>query len=243
MAYEPRTVSLRSRGDHVRTLHLGLLQLDAEIDVAELVATEYGRTTRLAVADVQREAGLTVNGALHDARQVIGRRHQAAHPLRPPTWAATRSWRPGVTRTAGSVAGAAGHRGSGGWRSGLLASVGAGGCSLWLRASSSWSSRMMIRQAASRAVPWSTISPGPGGEAQLVAGVAAVPAGGAERVDQFRLVEAAQEVLRGAEDLRGAAHRVGGVVLVAEHVIGLGHAHLHDEGPGAGARRGPGLRV
>jgi hypothetical protein len=56
--------------------------------------------------------------------------------------------------------------------------------------------------------------PGPGGQAQLVAGVAAVPTGRAVRVDQFRLAEPAQEVLRRAEDLRGAAHRVGGVVLI-----------------------------
>ena len=47
--------------------------------------------------------------------------------------------------------------------------------------------------------------PGPSGQAQLVAGVAAVPAGRAVRVDQIRLAEPAQEVLRRAEDLRGAS--------------------------------------
>ena len=62
----------------------------------------------------------------------------------------------------------------------------------------------MIRQAASKAVP----------------------SGGPERGDQLRFVEPAQEVLRGTGDLCGAAHRVGGVVVVAEHVIGWGHKHL-----------------
>src|SRR6185369_10528054 len=43
----------------------------------------------------------------------------------------------------------------------------------------------------------------PCGEAQLIAGVAAVSAGRAERGDQLRLVEPTQEVLRSAGDLRG----------------------------------------
>src|SRR5690242_21864189 len=80
---------------------------------------------------------------------------------------------------------------------------------------------------------------GPGGEPQLVAGVAAVPAGGAVRVDQFRLAEPAQEVLRHADDLRGAAHGVGGVVLIVEHVVGLGHVTSMSRAP---ARIAPGPR-
>src|SRR5688500_8950763 len=63
--------------------------------------------------------------------------------------------------------------------------------------------------------------PGPRRQTQLVAGVTAMPAGGPERGDQFRLVEAAQKVRRGAGDLRGATHRVGGIVLIVEHVIRL----------------------
>lgn len=83
--------------------------------------------------------------------------------------------------------------------------------------------------------------PGSCGQAQLVAGVAAVSAGGAERDDQLCLVEAAQEVLRGAHDLRGAAHGVGGVVVVVEHVVGLGHAYLSMTR--APAKDSPGPRV
>src|SRR3954453_24045044 len=56
--------------------------------------------------------------------------------------------------------------------------------------------------------------PGPCGEAQLVAGVATVATGRPERREEFCLPEPAQEVLRGAGDFRGAAHRIGGVVVV-----------------------------
>ncbi len=85
--------------------------------------------------------------------------------------------------------------------------------------------------------------PGAGGQAQLVAGVAAVSAGGALRGDQFRFVEAAQEALGGAEHLGGPAHGVGGVVLVVEHVLGvLAHSTSMSRAP-APKRRGPGLRV
>src|SRR6185312_6680371 len=85
--------------------------------------------------------------------------------------------------------------------------------------------------------------PRPGGQAQLVAGVAAVPAAGAVRVDQFRLVQATQEVLRGAEHLRGLADGVGRVVLIAEHVLGvLPHVTSTSRAP-AHKRWGPGLRV
>src|SRR5690349_8707916 len=60
--------------------------------------------------------------------------------------------------------------------------------------------------------------PYPRSDAQLVAGVAAVPAGGALRGDQPAFVEAAQEILGDAEHLGGAAHGVAGVVLVIESV-------------------------
>ena len=46
-------------------------------------------------------------------------------------------------------------------------------------------------------------------------------------IDQFGLVEAAQESWGGAEYLRGAAHGVGGVVIIVEfvgHVL-LGWVH------------------
>ena len=68
-------------------------------------------------------------------------------------------------------------------------------------------------------------------------------ASGAERVDQLGVAEAAQEIRRTADDLRGPAHRVCGVVLVVEHVIGLAHALLHHEGPGARSAGAQGLRV
>ena len=82
---------------------------------------------------------------------------------------------------------------------------------------------------------------GAGSQAELVTGVAAVSAGRAVRRDQFRLVQTAQKCLRGADDFRRTPHRVGGVVLIAEHVIrALTHSPLHVEGPGAQA---PGPRV
>ena len=115
----------------------------------------------------------------------------------------------------------------------------AGSFSLCRRASSSWSSRMMIRQAAPGRCPGRP-SPGPVRRGEAGSGSSGGARRRAERGDQFRLVEAAQEVLRGADDLRGAAHRVGGVVLVVEHVVGLGHVTSIDEGPGAEA---PGPRV
>jgi hypothetical protein len=58
--------------------------------------------------------------------------------------------------------------------------------------------------------------PGAGGDAQLVAGVAAVAACGAERGDQAGFADGAEEALGGAEQLGGPAHRVGGVVVVVE---------------------------
>src|SRR5919112_2253347 len=65
-------------------------------------------------------------------------------------------------------------------------------------------------------------------------------AGGAVRVDQFRLAEPAQEVLRAADDFRGAAHGVCGVVLVVQHVVGLTHATSKTRAP---AQEAPGPRV
>ena len=54
---------------------------------------------------------------------------------------------------------------------------------------------------------------------QLIAGVAAVSALGALRCQKFRLVEASQEPWGGSQDLCGATHAVGGVVLVIELVV------------------------
>jgi hypothetical protein len=67
--------------------------------------------------------------------------------------------------------------------------------------------------------------PGAGRDAQLVAGVAAVAALGAERGDQAGLADSAQEALGGAEHLGGPAHRVGGVVVVVEPAVGLACRH------------------
>ena len=61
---------------------------------------------------------------------------------------------------------------------------------------------------------------GPGSEAELVAGVAAVPPAGALRCDQPGRVQAAEESWRDAQDFRGTAHAVGGVVVVIELLIG-----------------------
>jgi hypothetical protein len=85
--------------------------------------------------------------------------------------------------------------------------------------------------------------PSPGGQTQLIAGVTTVPACGPERRDQFRLVESAQEVGRGAGDLRGATHRVGGEVLIVEQVMRWGHTGTSVTRAPAQKRRGPGLRV
>ena len=57
---------------------------------------------------------------------------------------------------------------------------------------------------------------GAGGDAQLVARVAAVPTGGALRGEEFRGIEAAQEGLSYAEEFGGVAHAVGGIVFVVE---------------------------
>lgn len=58
--------------------------------------------------------------------------------------------------------------------------------------------------------------PGAGGNAQLVAGVAAVSAGGAERGDEAAFADGAEEALGGAEHFRGPAHGVGGEAVVIE---------------------------
>jgi hypothetical protein len=80
---------------------------------------------------------------------------------------------------------------------------------------------------------------GPGREANLVAGVAAVPAPGAELVDQFRVAQPAQKVRGAADDLRGAGPwcRRGSPGRRACHRVEP--CHLHHEGPGTGKRRGP----
>jgi hypothetical protein len=57
---------------------------------------------------------------------------------------------------------------------------------------------------------------GPGGDAELVTGVAAVPALRTPGGQQFGGVKAAEECLCHAEDLGGMAHAVGRVVLVVE---------------------------
>jgi len=57
---------------------------------------------------------------------------------------------------------------------------------------------------------------GAAGQPQLVAGVAAVAAGRALRLDQPGLAQAPQEPLRGAEYLGGPAHGVGGIVVIVE---------------------------
>ena len=65
---------------------------------------------------------------------------------------------------------------------------------------------------------------GAGRDAELVAGVAAVAAIGAERGDQACLADRAQEALGGADHLGGPAHRVGGVVVV-ESLVGAACCH------------------
>ncbi|OQM77807.1 hypothetical protein B0E55_06300 [Rhodococcus sp. 66b] len=55
-----------------------------------------------------------------------------------------------------------------------------------------------------------------GGDAQLIARVAAVPTRGALWGEQFRGIEAAQESLPYAEEFGGVAHAVGGIVFVVE---------------------------
>ncbi|GAB2795951.1 hypothetical protein GCM10027199_84540 [Amycolatopsis magusensis] len=58
--------------------------------------------------------------------------------------------------------------------------------------------------------------PHPRGDAQLVPGIAAMPAGGALGLDQAGAIQAAQEILAGTEQVRGPAHGVRRVVLVIE---------------------------
>src|SRR3954451_23500771 len=70
----------------------------------------------------------------------------------------------------------------------------------------------------------------PGCDAQLVAGVAAVSAGGAQRDDQLCGAQGPQECRGDADHVRGPAHGVGGVVVVVQLVdrSGAGTAcHLH----------------
>src|SRR3954469_8127869 len=85
---------------------------------------------------------------------------------------------------------------------------------------------------------------GAGGDPQLVAGVAAVSARGAERGDEAGFADGAEETLRGAEHLGGPAHGVGGVVVVIETAIGIVCCHCTSlwntwRGPGAVRRQGP----
>src|SRR5690242_21453215 len=86
--------------------------------------------------------------------------------------------------------------------------------------------------------------PGAGGDAQLVAGVAAVAAFGAQRGDQARFADGAQEALGGAEHLGGPSHGVGGVVVVIEPVERVVCCHRTSlwnawRGPGAIWHQGP----
>jgi len=60
---------------------------------------------------------------------------------------------------------------------------------------------------------------GSGRDSQLVTGVAAVSSLGALRDEQFRLVEASEESRSGAKNLRGATHRVRGIIFVIEFVV------------------------
>jgi hypothetical protein len=55
-----------------------------------------------------------------------------------------------------------------------------------------------------------------GRDAQLVAGVTAVTALGAQWCDQSRFADGAEEAWSGTEQFGGPAHRVGGVVVVIE---------------------------
>ena len=101
-----------------------------------------------------------------------------------------------------------------------------------------------MRQAASMGVPVVDEFPGAGGDAQLVAGVAAVAALGAERGDQAGFADGAEEALGGAEHLGGPAHRVGGVVVVVETAVGVVCCHRTSlwnawRGPGAVRHQGP----
>ena len=87
--------------------------------------------------------------------------------------------------------------------------------------------------------------PRAGGDAQLVAGVAAVAAFGAQRGDQAGLADGAQETLGGAEHLGGPAHGVGGVVVVietAERVVCCHCTSLWNAWRGPGAVLPPGPR-
>jgi len=59
----------------------------------------------------------------------------------------------------------------------------------------------------------------PRGDPQLIAGIAAVSALGALGCEKFGLVEASQESWGGSQDLGGATHAVGGVVLVVELIV------------------------
>jgi hypothetical protein len=113
------------------------------------------------------------NAARRRARGARARSHQARDrsPVQSPRYnpAAARFLRTSIRpiaadRSSGAspAAGTTDGPSAGWWRTGRrsvqAASVRRCWCSLWCKASSSWSSRMMIRQAASRAVPWSTIS-------------------------------------------------------------------------------------
>src|SRR6185295_15489046 len=57
----------------------------------------------------------------------------------------------------------------------------------------------------------------PGGQVELVPGVAAVPAGGAVRLDEPGRVEGTQEGRGHADHVGGPAHRVRGVMEVGVH--------------------------
>ncbi|MGX1490885.1 enoyl-CoA hydratase/carnithine racemase [Streptomyces tendae] len=76
----------------------------------------------------------------------------------------------------------------------------------------------------------------PGRDPQLVTGVPPVPALGAQRGDQPRLAERAEEARCGAEHLGGPAHRVGGVVVVVQPVAEWGICHVTSM---CNASRGP----
>ena len=73
--------------------------------------------------------------------------------------------------------------------------------------------------------------PGAGGDAQLVAGVAAVAALGPQGGDQPGFADGSEEARRSTDHLGGATHGVGGEVVIVESIGGLrwvllGHLHL-----------------
>ena len=77
-----RFLTLRSQGDDVSHLHGGLLELGWAIAPDELSGAFYGPTTRIAVAEFQRQRALPLTGSFDEVADRLMAHELAERPKR-----------------------------------------------------------------------------------------------------------------------------------------------------------------